>query len=124
MVVFQCKVEAASTRIAVEVLAFADATDTTAITVIDSFLLVLVVIEAANLAEVLGKILLAFYARLGLYLFGLAPEAFYVRHLVSVHLVILLGIHFVLKEQFVMAQSTGEEGACADRVRALQLAST
>ena len=85
-----------------EVLPFANATDTTAITVIDSFLLVLVVIEAANLAEVLGKILLAFYARLGLDLFGLAPEAFHMSHLVSVHLVILLGIHFVLKEQFVM----------------------
>ena len=107
-----------------EVLAFADATDATAVTVIDSFLLVFVVVEAANLTVVLGKILLAFYARLGLDLFGLAPEAFYVRHLVSVHLMILLGIHFVLKEQFVMAQSTGEEGACADWVWALQLAST
>ena len=103
MVVLECKVEAASTSVAVEVLAFADATNATAFTVIDSFLFVLVVIETANLAEVLGKIFLAFYARLGLDLFGLAPEAFHMSHLVSVHLVILFGIHFVLKEQFVMA---------------------
>ena len=103
MVVLECKVEAASTIIAMKVLAFTDATNATAITVIDSFLFVFVVIETADLAEVLGKIFLAIYARLRLDLLGLAPEAFNVRHLVSVHLVILLRIHFVLKEQFVMA---------------------
>ena len=103
MVVLECKVEAASTIIAMKALAFTDATNATAITVIDSFLFVFVVIETADLAEVLGKIFLAIYARLRLDLLGLAPEAFNVRHLVSVHLVILLRIHFVLKEQFVMA---------------------
>ena len=53
MIIFEKLVETASTIIAMEVCAFSNATNSTPITMVDSLLLVLIIIQTADLAVIL-----------------------------------------------------------------------
>ena len=98
MVVLHGYVKTASACITMKIVALADTTNPTAIAMVHSLLLMLVIIQTAYLAEVFRKIFLARYACFRLYLLCLAPKTLDMSDFVPVQFVILLGVHLILKK--------------------------
>ena len=116
----QGDVKAAATAIAVEeIVSSTDSAYAAGITVKNTFLDVLVVVERANVAEVRGEVLVASSARLRLELDFVATEALNVSNLVTIQLVAeLLRLACIT----VMAEPTGVELLVARGVWAAELA--
>ena len=85
MVITHPDAQTAATIVAMEeVLASTDSADAAFFTVKDLLLIAFVVVQSANLAVILRKILMAANASLGFGLFCLATKALNMRHLVSI----------------------------------------
>ena len=85
MIITHVDAQTATTIVAMkEVLASTDSADAAFFTVKDLLLIAFVVIQGADLAVILRKILMAANASLGFGLFCLATKALNMRHLVSI----------------------------------------
>lgn len=102
VILLQDNVQTASAVVAVEVGALADATNAASIAMVDTFFLVLIIVERADLAIVLREVFVAPDASFGLHLLRLAAEALDVRDLVPVQLMVFLRVHLILKQKLVM----------------------
>ena len=91
MVIFNGYIKTAATFITVEGSALANAANTAAVAVENTLLLVLVIVEGADVAEVLRKVLVETYLDL------LAAQALDVGHCMPVQLMVLLWVHLVLE---------------------------
>ena len=122
MVIFKTNAKAAPTIVAMEKsLLRTNSTDATLLTVKDSFIMALIVIERAYHAEILCEVLVALDASFRLGLLSPTSKTLDMGDFMSVQLMVLFRVHFVFKMDFIVTKSTCIKCSFTNRIRALQL---
>ena len=120
MIVPQFFIQAATASIAVKACFLADSAEPALFAMIHIILLCVVIVQAADIAEVGREVLLTLDARLGLYLFRVAAEALDMGDIVPLHLMVLPDVTLVVIALFIVTYPTVPESALANWIRALE----